>query len=815
AQPTGQPGTDAPAAQPSGQPGTDVPAAQPSGQPGTDVPAAQPSGQPGTDAPAANPATTPAGENQETPPAVRSDEQPGMDNPPAGEKDPEEMFCGADMPQQGDNAAAERQEAAFRAAVERNLEGVPRFEALNPQEQFRFRVYQEQLLRLLPVLRIHALTGDRQSRLTQSLISIREREENPDRRRLLDQLLAMPVTQDPREKLTELKALYPEGSDTARAIDTLLTAENQNAIYVRLLADVERSQVTTTALRQLIGSTDAAETNRLYTTLLDQTILTPEQRTKISDNYARILLDQVKSPDQETRTVAINRLRRLYAGNEEKTRLVDQIVRDPSNANITALEATLTHNRTALAPLLRELEQTNFELSMATYPHLSSYLKSAVPRTILTLARDMRIGTRDNPEIRNTFPDDCPIQLPQIQAGDRTFPAIWEGFLHSVHSGQSRLELGERAADLLRNPSQFAQLVRTCDWWTEAEETIARNQRINEAVQLNRLLREDFGVGAGWEMPPATDRQRLDAWYLTALNMSNLMHRVRNYTQAYKTLQGIAPDINREAAIDELRQMGATVEFDRHGKLTRFVLPMPENLDLSIPENAQRVRNLEQWLERNRGPVDRAVEAYRQGMTSFLRYGDFVEQPDPLTGRKPQLVYDRDDPNKLAMVMDNRGRPQTLFIDQGGRRVPIHRNSEGRFIVEEQARDGQTVRREIQPDTTRNGRTIDYDYTSQSFSSETVTDPRTGERRIRVTATRMYCQDGYANYQYLGSEIDSVLNTNLSQLTTVSETREYRPDEYVGVVHNTTGRMELLRADDLSGWWRWRQQYLFHYGSKV
>ncbi len=782
------------------QPQTDAttpmtPAAQPQTNASTPMTAAA---QPQTDA------TTPrAAESQ-----IADDLAPGNDEP---------FMCGgADMePVEQNQTPAERQEAAFRTAIERNLEGVPRLENLTPQELYRFRVYQEQLLRLLPVLRIHALTGDRHSRQVQALQGILEREENPDRRRLIEQILAMPVTQDRREKLAELKAAYPQGSETARAVDGLLTAANDNAIYVRLIGDIEKSHVTTNALRQLLASTDNAEINRLYVTLTNQQDLTAEQRTKITDNYARLLIDQVKSPDAETRTTAINRLRRLYAADAEKTRLVDQIVTDPSDANITALENSLTHRRQALEPLLGELSQRNFELTMAAYPHLSSYLRAAVPRTVLTLARDMRIGTNENREIRNTFPDDCPIQLPQVQAGDRAFPAIWEGFMHSVHNGQARLELGERSADLLRNPSQFAQLVRTCDWWTEAEEIIARNQRINEATQLNRLLREDFGVGAGWEMPPVTDRQRLDAWYLTALRMSNLMHRMRNYTQAYKTLEGVAPDITRDAAINELRQLGATIEFDRHGKLTRFVLPMPENLDLSIPENAQKIRNLEQWLERHRGPVDRAVEAYRQGMTSFLRYGDFVEHPDPLTGQKPQLVYDRDDPNRLAMVLDNRGRPQTIFVDQGGTRVPVHRNNDGRFFVEERTRDGQVVRRELRADMDRAGRRVDYDYTSQSFSAQTVTDARTGEPRIRVTATRLYCQDGYANYQYLGSEIDSAFNTNLSRVSTVTETRDYRPDEYIGVVHNTTGRMELLRADDLNGWWRWRQQYMFHYGAKV
>src|SRR4030095_1562973 len=74
---------------------------------------------------------------------------------------------------------------------------------------------------------------------------------------------------------------------------------------------------------------------------------------------------------------------------------------------------------------------------------------------------------------------------------------------------------------------------------------------------------------------------------------------------------------------------------------------------------------------------------------------------------------------------------------------------------------------------------------------------------IQITITRTMEKDNWANYNYwFGSEAG-----------TIQEKRVLKPNEYIGVVSNLTGRYELLRADDLDGWKRW--QVVAHHGGKI
>jgi hypothetical protein len=512
---------------------------------------------------------------------------------------------------------------------------------------------------------------------------------------------------------------------------------------------------------------------------LQAEVLVGETEQKLQADVTK-LLNVEKDPE---RRKALQSLLDNKEGVDRKKVIEDLLKNEKNEESKKTLQGLLDgeKGRDSLADLVQRVKDGDYEATIKFYKVAVQYLQKNITYTVTNLA-DMQIGDRPDPTDMNRFPEGSPLKLPMKDG----FPAIYEYYLAQVKEGKVPLDLSDDTTDLLSDTKRLAGLTNATNWFMTAEETVVRAQRQFDAEMLQKRLKEDFGVPSTWDMPPAGDVRALDAWYSAALQMSNLMNRVRNYAQAYKSLSGITPDF-RDQAIKELRELGAEIEFDpKSDKLTKCVIPMPKDLRLDLPENREKIRKLEAWLDKWHKPVDQAIEAYQKGYGSFLRYGDFTGPND-----KGTVVYDKQ--GKVSRILDLEGNPVTIFLRDGNQEEVIHRNNDGKFI--------DKVGREIAPDTSNDGRQEKFDYTNHKFTTRELPN---GD--IEVTMTRSFERDNVVNYNYWFGK----------QVGTLEEKRVFKPNEYVGVVSNLTGRYELLRADDLGGWTGWRaKQMAMHHGGKV
>ncbi|HEY9871776.1 MAG TPA: hypothetical protein V6D08_21660, partial [Candidatus Obscuribacterales bacterium] len=512
---------------------------------------------------------------------------------------------------------------------------------------------------------------------------------------------------------------------------------------------------------------------------LQAEVLVGETEQKLQSEVTK-LLNVEKDPE---RRKALQSLLDNKEGVDRKKVIEDLLKGEKNEESKKTLQGLLDgeKGRDSLAELVQKVKDGDYEATIKFYKVAVQYLQKNITYTVVNLA-DMQIGDRPDPTDMNRFPEGAPLKLPMKDG----FPAIYEYYLAQVKEGKVPLDLSDDTTDLLSDTKRLAGLTNATNWFMTAEETVVRAQRQFDAEMLQKRLKEDFGVPSSWDMPPAGDVRALDAWYSAALQMSNLMNRVRNYAQAYKSLSGITPDF-RDQAIKELRELGAEIEFDpKSDKLTKCVIPMPKDLRLDLPENREKIRKLEAWLDKWHKPVDQAIEAYQKGYGSFLRYGDFTGPND-----KGTVVYDKQ--GKISRILDLEGNPVTIFLRDGNQEEVIHKNNEGKFI--------DKLGREITPDTSNDGRQEKFDYTNHKFSTRELPN---GD--IEVTITRSFEKDNVVNYNYWFGK----------QVGTLEEKRIFKPNEYVGVVSNMTGRYELLRADDLGGWTGWRaKQMAMHHGGKV
>jgi hypothetical protein len=508
-------------------------------------------------------------------------------------------------------------------------------------------------------------------------------------------------------------------------------------------------------------------------------VLVGETEQKLQAEVTKLLNVE---KDQERRK-ALQSLLDNQEGVDRKKVISDLLKDEQNEESKKTLQGLLEgeRNRDSLSDLVQKVKDGDYEATMKFYRVAVQYLQKNITYTVVNLA-DMQIGDNPDPTAMNRFPEGSPLKLPMKDG----FPAIYEYYVAQVKEGKVPLELSDDPTDLLSDTKRLAGLSNATNWFMTAEETVVRAQRQFDAEMLQKRLKEDFGVPASWDMPPEGDVRALDAWYAAALQMSNLMNRTRNYAQAYKSLSGITPDF-RDQAIKELRELGAEIEFDPvSDKLTKCVIPMPKDLRLDLPENREKIRKLEAWLDKWHKPVDEAIEAYQKGYGSFLRYGDFTGPND-----KGTVVYDKQ--GKISRILDLEGNPVTIFLRDGSQEEVIHKNNDGKFI--------DKVGREITPDTSNDGVQEKFDYTNHKFDTRTLPN---GD--VEITITRSFEKDNVVNYNYWFGK----------QVGTLEEKRIVKPNEYIGVVSNMTGRYELLRADDLKGWTGWRaKQMAMHHGGKV
>lgn len=702
-----------------------------------------------------------------------------------------------------DKLAEETEQPDVPAAPEKELE---RLETLKEIETANYRLLHNTVQKLIPALKSDFGFGVHVEELKKTLTPMLKDEGNKERREKIQEILKAEPTADRKQMLEALIALYKDAPAKQESLKKLLPQLEKVSATADLVKALERGEAAATLLAGYIGGNPSFNKRETLTNLMKLLEADPAKRAILADEMATFLLKDLQRKDigNAEKQRIINELKALYKDAEEKPEGFDDVTKDGGAEAVAKMLKDLEGNDKELGKLYKQLEQENYQNTLKVYTAARDYLSKVVPAEIYTLGHRMMAGTATDTPFLNRFPEGCPIKLPQVQAGDKTFAATWDGFLTKVRTGEIKLELPEDPKDLIKDRAKLADFSNAANWFMKVEEVISRNQRLTEAAIINDRLKQDFGVPKAWEMPPITDTRGIDAWFSAAFEMNNLMSRVRNYAQCYIDLRGKAPDIGDpnapDSAINQLRAIGADIEWDpKSGRITKISLPMPKDLNLQLPENKAKVEALEKWLKDHCDPVDKACEAFMKGRTSFIRYGDFFEPADG--EKKPALI--KDGAGKPLRIENYKGEVETIWHKVGDKVEVLHKNHNGKFI------SALENGKEIEPPKSSSEQKIKFDYSSYGYTTEEK------DGKIHVKITRMLCQDGKANYLQVGSEIDSMVGSSLTQIGEVTETQVYEKNDYVPVVHNVTQRAELLRADDLGGWHKFKQKFVFHYGGKV
>lgn len=683
---------------------------------------------------------------------------------------------------------------------------VERLESLTTTESVNYKLLHDSVCKLLPALKSDFGFGLHVQELHKALAPLLKDEGNKERREKIQEILKSEPTSDRLKMLKELIDLYKDAPAKQESLKKLLPTFEKVTSTSDSVKTLERGETAATMLAGYLRADSSFNTREVLSNLGKLVEGDPAKKAVINNEIARLLLKDLQReglPEAERKQI-LDELKALYKDAARKPEGLGDVLKDGNKDAVKKMFDSLANNDAELLKVYKQLEQENYTNTLKTYSLVRDYLSKVVPAEIYTLGHKMMPGTSTDTPFLNRFPEGCPIKLPDVRAGDADFKASWSGFLTKVRTGETKLELPEDPKDLVKDRAKLAEFTNAGNWFIKVEEIVARNQRLTEAALINERMQKDFGVPKSWEMPPVTDTRGVDAWYAAALDMNNLLTRVRNYAQCHIDLAGKAPDIgdpnDPNSAISKLRALGAEIEWDKKtGRIEKCSLPMPKDLNLMLPENKAKVEALEKWLKENCEPVDKACEAYMNGRPSFIRYGDFFE---PAEGeKKPAYIKDAD--GNALRIENYKGDVETIWHKVGDKTEVIHKNQNGKFISK--LENG----REVEAPKADKEERVKFDYSSYGYTTEEK------DGKIHVKITRMLCQDGKANYLQVGSEIDSATGTSLTKIGEVSETQVFEKNAYVGVVHNVTQRAELLRADSLDGWHKFNQKYLFHYGGKV
>ena len=698
------------------------------------------------------------------------------------------------------------------------------FEQLSkqPKELARYEKIRASLHKLFVALESELVAGDKVTEMRQKLQELLQIEENAEKKKLIEALLRANPLEDKSKEIKDLIEAYKDDPKRKKFFETLLPEDKERVSLASRISAMRRGEAAAGVLIDLIDKKPGLNTKTALFSLID--LLDNEADKKVvRSELGKLLLNEALTGPENKGRIALEQLKVLFSGDKEKCAVIDDILSGKIKwadraTKLKEMLDGLGQEKRTLADVLKDLEQENFKRTKEFFPFAAAYLEKALPNDVVELGLKMMKGVKKDPNapFPTHFFEGCPIRLPEVTLRDRTFKATWDGFLTRVALGQEKFVLPHDLNDLLRDPHKTAFFVNSTDWFTKAENSIARETRIFQASLLNDKLQTEFKVPKEWAMPSITDARALDQWYKAASDMNNLLETVTGYVQGYLDLEELDPDIAKQTDVNspiaKLRAMGAVIEWDPVSKrLTKCDLPMPRTLNLQLPENARVVADLKQWVDDHHGPIDRAAEAYAKGKASWLRWGDFRE---PVDIGKGEGGKDR----KAAVIKDGQGKELrvenclgvVVTIWHNGE--VIHKSRAGKFIT----KDGKEVT-EI-PTADKEDR-LEFDYIRHSFSAKkTGKKDKEGKEIYEISVERRYCQEGIVNFERWGSDIDALTGGNLTTIAVANETLQLPAGKRIVVQDSVTHKSSLMRVDDLDdgiGGWRWRQKWLYHHGAKV
>lgn len=381
-----------------------------------------------------------------------------------------------------------------------------------------------------------------------------------------------------------------------------------------------------------------------------------------------------------------------------------------------------------------------------------------------------------------------PVPLPDVPTdqANTTYAQRPETFAAFASNGQLNtkaveelIRTGKLTQGLILDPKgvpgeqELTKLQNNYDWAIEAHDRLATNNLIIEANGRYQVMTEILKLNKpNWK--PPEDPAKLHDYCNRADEVLNLIFRVRNYAEAINSLNSIDGDFKNQALAKD--NFPGDVGFDEKTKrLNRMVLNLPDSLE-ATPENERVLQKLRDWLDKNSKEVDSVMREYEKG--AFVRYGDVQTKGTVGLG----------DDGQVKTIVDEQGA--TVAVIKDGK---LYQRS---LLGELLDGDGKPAPKEV-AEAVQSGKTEKFDYITSKFDVKTRDN---GD--IELSINKGYYGDHFANYQ----------NWFGLHRGTITETRVYKPDDYVAV-QTQTGKVQLVRADRLQEFKD--VQAFFHHGSKI
>lgn len=284
-------------------------------------------------------------------------------------------------------------------------------------------------------------------------------------------------------------------------------------------------------------------------------------------------------------------------------------------------------------------------------------------------------------------------------------------------------------------------------WLKEVDEraTTARAQQQDRLLEkeIKRLISDPETQEAWLDRRDSTPEE----WRRAAIRAVDLANRVRNYTEAMDSLNRAS---NARSFSFE-KPPGAEVIRNDKGKITEVKLDLPKDLRLDHPENAKKVRELEQWMKDHGEEVDQAIQ---------------------------ELIKLESDPDRLLYWGE---------VDMPTTAVKLDAQGNVSDFIEPKNERGHEPKINL----------VDLEFDVKEVKGED------GTTKIVVSNDVQYRNSKWYNYLNIGAEsIGNEINV---------PSREYDPEDWVPI--RSGGKVEIMKAKDLASWKLRRQT--FHYGEKA
>ncbi len=528
----------------------------------------------------------------------------------------------------------------------------------------RYKIMRETVMKSLPDFKDFYLTGERDQSRQQVYLAL-IREDGVAGVKDVRELLGLEADKDKQAKINAL--LNDQGDlDRVETVKELLKGETDNRkkqlleqilkheTNVKLfgtMLDDRPSEDSIKAVTELFK--DEAQANRLKAIVTE----TDKQRNLL----LTAMINDCGRPDVKTNLEKVKK----EENRDERIKLLTAMLKDENDGfTQTRVKQLLEMERKTVicADLPKEelrrrdtfqaldkAETGDYDAIMKAYPLCTEWLSNAVPEAFVEIGYQMGMP----------IPPGCPMKLPIEH--DRPIPPR----LMELYAKEGRIKFTmEGDAEKLLNPSEklepTATLINSVEWLYTTKGQIREKSLRFEADAVVDTLRKCFGeegkkkygpdgIPKGW-MPPK-NVEDIPAWRERVMYVVNLGNRLRNYSQAMKSIDGIQ---NSDEAIKELQALGVEMEFGKKGRLLKFNVAALDGLDLrkQIPANNKETKGFEAWLAKHHKEVDKALDPYRQAVEdlvakkdpkAFLRFGDFPfnESIHPNIGVPYDLVSQR------------------------------------------------------------------------------------------------------------------------------------------------------------------------------